>query len=70
MAPQDKILHQNQFQIVGYGIVDTFTKFDAIFICRSKVITRAVSPLAVTLIGTIMPQFFLGKFCMIAMNVH
>ena len=34
MAPQDKVWHKNWFQIVGYDIVDTFTKFDAILICR------------------------------------
>ena len=43
---------------MGY-IVDTFTKFDAILISRSKVITRPVLPLARDLIDTIMAQLWI-----------
>ena len=44
---------------MGYDIVDTFTKFDAILISRSKVIIRPVLPLARDLIDTIMAQLWI-----------
>ena len=44
---------------VGYDIVDTFTKFDAIFICRSMFITRPVLPLVGALISTIKPLLWI-----------
>ena len=54
MPPPHKIWHQNQFQVVGYDIVDTFPKFDATLICRLKVVTRPALSLAPALIDTIM----------------
>ena len=62
MVPQDELWHQNWIQIVGYDIVDSFTKFDAILICRSKIITRSALSLAAALIDTIiatMVDFFI-----------
>ena len=47
------------FQVVGYDTVDTFTKSDGILICRLKIITPPVLPLACALIITIMPLLWI-----------
>ena len=62
MVPQDELWHQNWIQMVGNDIVDTSTKFDAILICRSKIITGLALSLSSALIDTIiatMMDFFI-----------
>ena len=64
IAPQGKFCHQNQFQEVVYDVVDTFTKFDVVLICRSKVIIRSVLLLVRALIDIIMPPLWIfSKAC-------